>query len=431
MNTQTTCVLWRRIQRAQPLTVAALVFIGCAQNPAPPPSAPVAMRDTTQTTSTTSTANVVNFQDGSAALPPITAGPTMDVTAADLDGDGDQDLVLAIEFAPNAILINDGRGVFTNETASRLPAINRDSEDIAVADFDKDGDMDIIFVSEDDLRLNRRPTHEYYLNNGRGVFTAAPFTLPDSEANAIAVADINGDTFPDLVVGNAGQDFILINDGRGGFRNETEERLPVLDDVTQDVKLADIDGDRDLDIFLANEDRNKILVNNGRGVFTDRTTHNLSSRFVNLSAMETRKATFEDVDGDGDVDLFLANVAFIPTKNPQARLFINDGNGNFSDVTGARFPSNNAFTLDGLFLDLDDDGDRDLVTVGFGTTVPFSTYINNGRGEFQVAQRPPFGRAIFGRGISMEVADFNNDRKPDVYMGLHGEADQLFLSRRP
>jgi hypothetical protein len=362
-------------------------------------------------------------------LPRVTVGLTMDVVAADLDGDGDKDLVLAMEFAPNVILINDGRGNFTDESSARLPQINRDSEDIAVADFDKDGDLDIIFVSEDDMRLNRRPTHEYYLNNGRGVFTPAPTRLPDSEANAIAVADLNNDTFPDIVIGNSGQSALLINDQRGGFRDETAERMPALNKITQDVKLADIDKDGDLDMVLGNENGNSILVNTGQGVFSDQTDHRLFSRTVNLEQIETRKVTFEDVDKDGDMDVFLANVAFTQGKNPQARLFINDGTGVFNDATNTRLPLNNAFTLDGMFIDVNDDGNNDLVTVGFSQTVPFSTYLNDGRGNFQLLTTPIFGRLIIGRGISMEIADVNNDRKPDVYLGFHGESDMLFLSR--
>jgi hypothetical protein len=119
----------------------------------------------------------------------------------------------------------------------------------------------------------------------------------------------------------------------------------------------------------------------------------------------------------------------MPSKNPQARLFINDGTGIFTDATSTRLPLNNAQTLDGMFIDIDNDGDRDLVTVGFGTSIPFGIYQNDGRGVFQTFASPILGREIFGRGISMEIADLNNDRRPDIFMGFHGEPDMLFLSR--
>lgn len=86
----------------------------------------------------------------------------MDVAVGDADGDGDPDLALAIEFGPNLLVINDGSGRFADETASRLPAAIHDSEDAAFADLDGDGDRDLVFVSEDD-QIN-----ELYLNDGAG-----------------------------------------------------------------------------------------------------------------------------------------------------------------------------------------------------------------------------------------------------------------------
>ncbi len=406
--------------------IFSVVGISCREpvvQPLAPPK-PVAVDTTTKPRTQ------ALFTDVSAMLPSGTQGSTMDVAAADLDGDGDNDLVLAMEFIPNVILINDGAGNFSNESLSRLPQVMRDSEDIALADFDKDGDIDIIFVSEDDILTNRRPTHEYYLNNGKGVFTAAPYRLPDSEANAIAVADLNNDTYPDIVIGNAGQDFVLINDKAGGFIDETEVRMPSLSDITQDVKLADIDNDGDLDMFLGNENGNKILVNNGQGVFSDETQRRLISQFVSLSALETRKVTFQDVDADGDVDVYLSNVAFRQGKNADSRLFLNNGSGIFTDVSPTQLNPNANFTLDGMFLDFDNDGDADLITAGFNPNVPFTMFINNGRGTFQATTDQPFGKAVSGRGISLEIADFNKDGKKDVFFGMFGDVDLLFLSKQ-
>src|SRR5688500_9655673 len=81
---------------------------------------------------------------------------SMDVVPADIDKDGDADLVVACEFCPNYILVNDGNGVFSNESSKRLPQVVHDSEDITAEDFDRDGDLDLVFVSEDDQ------VHEYY-----------------------------------------------------------------------------------------------------------------------------------------------------------------------------------------------------------------------------------------------------------------------------
>ena len=84
---------------------------------------------------------------------------TMDVALGDVDGDGDLDAILAVEFGQNRLYLNDGTGLFI-DAGGRLPVASHDSEDIALADFDDDGDLDAVVVSEDD------GTNEYYVNDG-------------------------------------------------------------------------------------------------------------------------------------------------------------------------------------------------------------------------------------------------------------------------
>ncbi len=81
---------------------------------------------------------------------------SMDVESADIDNDGDLDIIIAGEFRRNLLLFNDGTGVFREDATRLFPDKNpndrlpgEDSEDIAIADFDLDGDLDLIFVSED------------------------------------------------------------------------------------------------------------------------------------------------------------------------------------------------------------------------------------------------------------------------------------------
>ena len=176
------------------------------------------------------------------------SGNSMDGQAVDIDNDSDIDMIIAMEFQPNVILINDGTGILRDESADRFPNISRDSEDIAISDFDGDGDLDIVFVSEDDQ------VNEYYQNDGTAHFRDLNELIPVSETtNAVESADFNGDGWPDLLLGNAGQNTLLINNGIGGFIDETSNRLPGNAYTTQDVELGDIDSDGDLDIVEANE----------------------------------------------------------------------------------------------------------------------------------------------------------------------------------
>ncbi len=361
------------------------------------------------------------FQDVSDAHIPAraTQGKSMDAKPADLDGDGDPDLLVANEWGYNVLLINDGQGRFSDESDKRLPLKRHDSEDVAVADFDDDGDLDIIFVSEDDQ------VNEYYLNDGQGFFKDHSHQLPlTGKSNAVLTLDVNQDGFPDLLIGNDGPNFCLLNDGKGHW-TPAPDRIPTSSKTTQDLEAGDIDGDGDLDIINGNEDGNEIWINDGKGNFTDQTKQLIKA---DMSAWESREADFGDVDGDGDLDLFFANVNFRQDKNNQNRLLLNDGKGHFTDVSAIHLPSEKMHSVDGDFIDLDRDGDLDIVTANsFGNSFEF--YLNDGKGKFTKETdgiKPP---SIKGDGIDIEAADFNGDGKVDLYLCNFMGRDMLLLGR--
>ncbi|MBL7818865.1 MAG: VCBS repeat-containing protein [Saprospiraceae bacterium] len=345
------------------------------------------------------------YEDASDNLPDLGARKaSMDVRAVDIDTDGDLDIVLANEFQPNSILINDGKGHFTDESAERLPQVIHDSEDIAIADFNGDGLLDMVFCSEDDK------VHEYYLNKGKGYFETAPFKLPDSEANAVIAIDVNNDKKTDLVFGNNGKNTVLINKGDGTFIVENN-RLPDIAKVTQDLAAVDVDGDGDLDIFEANEDGNLLLLNNGKGFFSDATKTHLPDD----SNIESRKASFADVDKDGDLDLFLSNVRFREGKDIQNRLYINNGKGKFTNETERRLPKDQDHTIDAIFEDVDQDGDVDIVVANvFGGSI--KVYANNGKGEFTDVSNAILGKTYVRDALGVVAADLNGDGKKDLYI---------------
>ena len=353
---------------------------------------------------------------------------SMDAASADFDMDGDLDILIANEHRPNIMLINDGKGKFTNESANKIPQVNHDSEDIGIADFDLDGDLDIIVVSEDDK------TNEFYLNNGTGTFTDAGDRIPvTGTSNAVLVLDVNIDGHADIVIGNNGQNRILINSGNARFTDETSSRLPTYIDVTQSIAAGDVNNDGFVDLVFANEGKNRILINNGKGAFIDESDARMDYR---STLEETREVDLGDIDGDGDLDIFFGNVAaFVENADKQNRLLINDGNGYFKDVTQSKLPEDQDRSFGGTFFDIDKDGDLDIITGNvngsqFGGSTPIRVYLNNGKGKFSDGTNSIFPASAAGRAFDMEFADFNADGKMDVYIANRGTVDILLFGSK-
>ncbi|MEL7118014.1 MAG: VCBS repeat-containing protein [Bacteroidota bacterium] len=359
---------------------------------------------------------VTPFQMGN--VPFQTINNSMDAEVLDLNKDGNLDLILAMEYVQNLVLLGNGEGGFV-AIDTLFANLNFDSEDIAIGDFNADGNMDVVFVSEDNA------TNEYYQGQDDGSFKNVTDLFPVTGiTNGIDASDVDADGDLDLFMGNNGLNFLLINDGLGNFTNEANSRIPTIFDSTQDVEFGDVDNDGDDDILLGNEDSNYLLINDGKGVFE------FGSLPLKVGVIEeTREADFADIDGDGYLDIVFANVNFFPPqqKDPANRILINDGNGQFTDETINRYVGENTYiSLDVDFADLDDDGDLDmLIANAFGS--PNQIFLNEG-GIF-TDETDQFISTTISGGVDVEVADFNNDGKPDIYFGVFDGFDHLLLSK--
>jgi hypothetical protein len=375
------------------------------------------------------------FTDVSATNIPVDnlSGNSMDARAADIDNDGDLDLVIAIEFFRNRILINDGNGVFTDQSAERLSGRDFDTEDIAIADFDGNGGLDIFFASEDN------GTNEFYLNNGDGTFSDASARIRVAgTSNAALASDIDNDGDFDILLGNNGTNDVLINDGSGFFQDQSTSRFPSqVNDITQDLALGDIDGDGDQDLLIANEGDNRLLLNTGNGFFINQNQNRLP---LVGNVQETRDADLANIDGDNDLDIYFGNITIFQTgSNSQDRLLVNAGQGFFNDVTVNQLPAIALNTFDGDFFDIDRDGDFDIIAGDFGSLDSPSgnftgsnfarVFINDGTGFYSDQTGTYFPENFSPAVVDLEIADFNNDGLTDIYVANFRSQDVLLLQQ--
>lgn len=370
------------------------------------------------------------FRDATATHVP--AAPdlhALDAALLDVDGDGDLDVVLAVEGDANRLYLNDGKARLSWKRGAFGDA-SHDTEHVRTADFDRDGHADVVFVAEDDH------AHQLFLGDGKGGFTDASARLPArSEGNGLAVGDVDGDGLPDIVVGNsgeAGQDFLWLNDPKrpGHFIDATKSHLPRANDATQGLALADLDGDGDLDLVVANEvPPNRLLLNDGNGRFAD-----ASSRLDLPVPLHSREAHVFDANGDGRPDILFLNLtsnAGRHERDPQARLLVQDARGRFVDETATRLPKHAFSAWGGAVVDADGDGDLDLV-VGAIAVPGFEPlqarlWINDGKGGFRDATAAAMPSQTVGRSWSMAVGDLDGDGRDDVFIGGWGTQARLLL----
>ena len=236
----------------------------------------------------------------------------------------------------------------------------------------------------------------------------SPTMVPDSFLAGGTVGDFSGDGFQDIFVpGGGGQpDRLFINDGDGTFTESAAAWGIVGNHGGTAASAADYDGDGDVDLFVNSYQGNRLYQNQG-GSFTN------VAAAAGVAGSGKWGAAFGDYDLDGDLDL-----AVVDWPNANAnRLFSNDGDGTFTDVTaasGVTAALNSQPTVVGFtvrFADMDGDRYPELLWVGdFGT----SKYLrNNGNGTFT---RVTHGVGLDGTEMGHCVADFDRDGDFDWYV---------------
>jgi len=331
------------------------------------------------------------------------ASQTHRVALGDLDGDGDLDAVTANgDLQPNGVWINDGTGTFSiMQTLGNLY-----SRDITLGDLDGDGDLDIWVANSNDH------PDKIWLNDGAACFSAGQ-EVGNSDSVAIALGDLDGDGDLDAFVGNKEEpNQVWLNNGglQGGTPGEFTNTGHSLGGTERSygVGLGDLDGDGDLDAFVANYTHsvkhNQVYLNDGTGVFSD--------TGQTLGDAASLDVTLGDLDGDGDLDAFVAN------KSASNCIWENDGHGQFIDSEQSLGVAQSY----GVYLgDVDGDGDLDAFVSNFltleGGGAPNTVWLNDGTGVYVNSEQ------ILGSRQSQDVAlgDLDGDGDLDAFIANYGE----------
>lgn len=256
----------------------------------------------------------------------------------------------------------------------------------------------------------------------------------------VCVGDINNDGLPDIYfAGNQVENKLYLNKGNMEFEDiSAKAGVNDASGWTTGVSMADVNGDGFLDIyvcrFLYNEKdrlRNLLYVNQGDGTFVEQ-----AEQFGIADAGYSIQASFFDYDKDGDLDLYVANQPANQTQIRKQlgkkrhyqftdRLYKNNGNSTFTEVTEAAGIKNYSFSLSTSVSDVNGDGWPDIY-VACDYEEPDFFYRNNRDGTFtNIAHTALRHMSNFSMGV--DIADFNNDGLMDIYSPDMVAADNVRL----
>lgn len=334
---------------------------------------------------TTLTGSSISFTN--AVFSPIQAG-TVDSVAygetklVDIDNDDDLDIIAAgTDNDGNDILkyYTNNDGVFAAGVAFGTA---KDSVRLAPGDLDND------LLSQIDLLVyghltgsNGSTLYDNDLNNVKD-FSIESGNLVNGD---IATGDFDGDGDLDIIM--SGQENSDVGNYKiRVFQNNGSNDYTVIDSLTMnpiirgDIEVADVDNDGDLDVFLTGLDS---LGNPVASLHLGDSTGFAESTASSFTAVSQSAADFGDYNGDGYLDLIVSGTVDGTSNNILATIYTNDGDGSF---TPSSLAVDSVYAGDVKWIDVDSDGDQDLVETGIASADTVASVWINDNGAFTAAE---------------------------------------------
>jgi hypothetical protein len=218
------------------------------------------------------------------------------LAAGDFDGDGFEDIAVATRFGERALILLNGRDPNDDNKRWFVPTPLRFGQpaignDIAAADLDGDGDLDLVVANAD-------TNNHILINDGNGAFEAIALSGSAAPSNAVALGDVNGDALVDIVFADAGANSLYLNQGGGTFA--LGAFLDHAHASSVDVVIVDLLGDALPELVFANPAADAaVYQTSGGGVVL----------VAKLATGPTTAVSTADFDGDGRMDLVFARSA--------------------------------------------------------------------------------------------------------------------------